>query len=609
MFDLDIDFDSAIPHVIDAFTHVFGEEYRDIITKRVNRTTIIYYKDPTHINGYISHLKRCKKRELYIRFLDELGYDVEKYKTNNYTQSLGVEEEKILDDLIHSSYAFDDDADYWSPIRAFDSNNETGEWKLTCNKLKIINFLLPADHNVINENDLESFMQTEEYSNLLKRISEIRTIYDKLYEEFQEWYKNLDSLNKYVEDEKKRKEDIYKQKGELLFKKLYSKIPQAMKKIIADKPIEEQIKLVLGGNDLDGFTYLEAFREKCMNRLHSPSGDLQKKDTSMWYQLMYLNHFGIVPEDLEYKEFKNESDVKKYLDRISQDDIKDYIPPVSFVRSYLILKKKLAKEAEYDYNKTRPDILSNKKLFADTEDNFKNIYNVITKKYISIFSYGGTNSETNEFFSIMNFGKRDPGVLAYDLLHEFGHVISQTRGGCVGLEESIDYQDGSKVNPYRKDKRLHERLNETINDIFAIEANEYLRSKNIYLIEPYEITRLDSSDDNTGKVVKKALMPLVQGFRKVLIKAIIDANPSELTKYIGKDNYEELNDAINKVDNLVYNGLERKLEKNENCSLVSEYNKELKRIKQIYLNMYNYYQTNFGNKRTNKGIKIKELIR
>ena len=208
MFDLDIDFDSAIPHVIDAFTHVFGEEYRDIITERVNRTTIIYYKDPTHINGYISHLKRCKKRELYIRFLDELGYDVEKYKTNNYTQSLGVEEEKILDDLIHSSYAFDDDADYWSPIRAFDSNNETGEWKLTCNKLKIINFLLPADHNVINENDLESFMQTEEYSNLLKRISEIRTIYDKLYEEFQEWYKNLDSLNKYVEDEKKRKEDI-----------------------------------------------------------------------------------------------------------------------------------------------------------------------------------------------------------------------------------------------------------------------------------------------------------------------------------------------------------------------------------------------------------------
>ena len=63
------------------------------------------------------------------------------------------------------------------------------------------------------------------------------------------------------------------------------------------------------------------------------------------------------------------------------------------------------------------------------------------------------------------------------------------------------------------------------------------------------------------------------------------------------------------MDNLVYNGLERKLEKNENCSLVSEYNKELKRIKQIYLNMYNYYQTNFGNKRTNKGIKIKELIR
>ena len=88
MFNLDIDFKSVMPHVIDALTHVYGEEYRSIITNRVNNTVIVYYKDFSHISSYIYHLKCCKKRELFIRFLDEVGYDVSKYKTNNYTKTL-----------------------------------------------------------------------------------------------------------------------------------------------------------------------------------------------------------------------------------------------------------------------------------------------------------------------------------------------------------------------------------------------------------------------------------------------------------------------------------------------------------------------------------------
>ena len=69
---LDIDFQSIKTPIIDAFTYVYGEKYRDIIRKRINNIYFISYFDVEGIDSYIHYLRGCKGKELSLRFLDAL---------------------------------------------------------------------------------------------------------------------------------------------------------------------------------------------------------------------------------------------------------------------------------------------------------------------------------------------------------------------------------------------------------------------------------------------------------------------------------------------------------------------------------------------------------
>src|SRR5699024_4679026 len=105
-------------------------------------------------------------------------------------------------------------------------------------------------------------------------------------------------------------------------------------------------------------------------------------------------------------------------------------------------------------------------------------------------------------------------------------------------------------NPYDKRFRIYEKFNETLDDIFTLEALEYLHNNDIYMLEPREIVQLDCQDKNTYMAAKKLLFPLLEKFREEVIEAKINVNPSILTQCIGEDNYEALVDAVNKVDYL-----------------------------------------------------------
>ena len=86
MDNLSIDFKKLLPFAVDAFTKVYGEEYRDIIFQRINKAVIIPYHDIEGLSDYISYIKRCKRREYAINFLDKIGVDVKKHIKDNYTQ-------------------------------------------------------------------------------------------------------------------------------------------------------------------------------------------------------------------------------------------------------------------------------------------------------------------------------------------------------------------------------------------------------------------------------------------------------------------------------------------------------------------------------------------
>src|SRR5699024_6814206 len=130
-------------------------------------------------------------------------------------------------------------------------------------------------------------------------------------------------------------------------------------------------------------------------------------------------------------------------------------------------------------------------------------------------------------------------------MHECGHIIDQSSKG-TGFESSNDFNENSEKNPYDNAFRKYEKFNETLNDIFTMEAVELLHNHGTYLIEPSEFTLSDISNHNTALITKNLLRPLLSKFRQQVISAKVKADHSELIRYIGKDNFEELVDVVNK---------------------------------------------------------------
>ena len=213
---------------------------------------------------------------------------------------------------------------------------------------------------------------------------------------------------------------------------------------------------------------------------------------------------------------------------------------------------------------------------------------------ICIVGQGGFNYN-NEFISIMFYTVKENagGYLFNSFVHESGHIIDQNLKG-TGFEPVDDFSENYTKNPYDNEFRKYEKFNETLNDIFTIEVTNFLQKQGIYLIEPKEFTKLDASNLNTASITKDLLQPLLQKYRKQVIKAKINSDPKILINCIGEDNYEELVDIVNKVDYLSRNGVVIIIDKYPKDPMVLDYNKQIERVKKVYNNIDNYYANKLG---------------
>ena len=146
------------------------------------------------------------------------------------------------------------------------------------------------------------------------------------------------------------------------------------------------------------------------------------------------------------------------------------------------------------------------------------------------------------------------------------------------------------MNKYNNKYRKYERLNENITDKFAIEAREKLHSKGIYIIEDKKHIISDIYEDNTNGITKLMLTPFINKYRENIIKVMLEGDIEQLYKIVGKENFEQLNDVINKVDYLVSKGLRSGLK--DTNPLVQEYYKEAEKLEKIYINMEKYKTKN-----------------
>lgn len=354
------------------------------------------------------------------------------------------------------------------------------------------------------------------------------------------------------------------------------------------------IREYIGG--ISGFTYLpqqntigiRAFDKKVQEANKGREDEIERN------QIQFLSFL------FEDEELYSKSDIEEFFKTPKGEEtykkIQEYIEIYNRIfGEYQEFENTLEPYRQYVKNREGKKISETEEFkeilekIGDTEENRKILEYVLTGRKLMTIAGKELKRPTiffNRFVSELEKGGMDD----YTLLHEYCHAIEMHKenGETTGdsLISGFDLINENQLNPYRKDKRKYERLNETITDIFSVEATRILHSRGIYISEPRELTNEDILDCNTSIILKKLLMPFVTEYKDNIVRARITGDMQNLFNIIGRENFESLNDCINKIDYLITEGLEKDLKSGKNDSeLVKEYNKQKSRIEEIYRNM------------------------
>ena len=211
---LNLDLEQYKTYVAQAFIHVYGEKYRDIIQDRIERTLILNYNDIEGLKHYVGRLLTIKSFQLGISFLKQIGYDVTKYEEKRPIELIDDEELFALLKT-YLGYDFFGNREYVR-IKALDSN-EYGFIELLNEMYK---------EKEITKENLHEFMKTDDYKKILEKIKEYNKIYDKLQEEYKNYEETLSGYRKYIDLERKRKSEIYEEGINNIIIRIYPLLPE-----------------------------------------------------------------------------------------------------------------------------------------------------------------------------------------------------------------------------------------------------------------------------------------------------------------------------------------------------------------------------------------------
>lgn len=584
---LDIDVQDSIQDIVDAYTKVYGVEHRDVIEKRMNRICYVMYNDVDGMSSYLYFLKNAKQRELAIKFLDQIGIDVSKQQERSYAEDLDEETFTLISNYIGG---------YWGIEPRFRQNpmriKAWGSLKEDVNpeyveeqKIEFINFIRGEDATPITKETFQAFCETDEYKEILSRIEECLQVHGQMSDEYDAYLQEIAPYQQYVDDETKRREDLETSRRNILYEQIAFDVPPHMRNLLPDEIktfIDEKSKALFSAG-LGVKSYIEYFSQEDEHKLSDPSISDYDKDMIYWYRRMYFQNLGV---EINKKPWDFETDKEFYEYCIGQEHIKKLMPSVGLAKEITQLRTKEYEQFQKDFIYGSQDFIENVRRFGGTPSNIEAIYTLQKDKKICITD----GSDDQGFMPILFYTVKsgDGGKLDYIFLHEAGHAIEAEDVLGMGYRSGFDYAVGDiSANPYNSQERKYERLNETITDIFAIEARQVLHEQDTYIFEPRELIDKNVNDYNTHSIVKDLLTTFLDRYREPVVRARLFGDMQGLYSIIGEKNFEELNDVVNRVDSL--KGLVPKLRDNQNEEpVVIEYHKQLARLEQIYANMENY---------------------
>lgn len=547
-----LDFTKHYEDILSAFKTIFGYKYSSIIDERLGNVLLTTYSNYEGIKAYYEYLEDAKSRELCIKFLNRIGIDLSSYNIVSFADKFDGNLKDIINMYLDGDYAFKSTFQVIpDTFRAFfvDDSNIYNKNTIIYNRIKFINNL--TGRNITFETYNE-FVETNEYKELIKLLEKYNNIYIELCDEMNEYLDSIKEYKDHYTSEMKRYNDIVMSKTNELYEDIKDCFDYDIKDEIYEKGLDKKL-------------LIEYFSEYYSEKLKSKNLSLSERNLIISYRESYISKLGknkvlpsfeLVDKITKKREEKKEESIRKF---IFESD--------TFNRAM--------------------------KNFADAYETKEYLYRMIKNKRVCV--HAGVFNGNFIPLMFLTIREYECGTLDYIVLHEMIHALeSEPIEGDnyrCGFEPKIFFGERSPhehVHP----KRKYERLNETITDLFALEALEVLHTLDIYFMDEKSRTKLAPGNSNTSIVLKKLLTPFMERYRDLIIDARISGNMDNLMNHIGKNNFEELNDIIDYIDMLVEMGLCEKLnEKDMEDRLVVEYVNELKKMSNVYADMDDHYKS------------------
>lgn len=178
---LNINFDKYLPVVIDAYTELFGEEYRDTISKNINNTHFIIYNNLEGIKSYYKFLSDCKTKELLLKFLNQIGLDLNIPIEMSYADDFGPDFKIMVDVFFGNLDNVFLKEDIRFGLKSFIDNSEDFEKEtMKDRQIAFMNYWRGSNKKEITKETFEKFKKTFKYKRFLKLIKRYLSFYDEL---------------------------------------------------------------------------------------------------------------------------------------------------------------------------------------------------------------------------------------------------------------------------------------------------------------------------------------------------------------------------------------------------------------------------------------------
>ncbi|MCL2586851.1 MAG: hypothetical protein FWE31_01275 [Firmicutes bacterium] len=501
-FDLEITpqkIRECTPAVTEALTKVFGKQYAGQIRHKLDNFVTACYQDPLGLKQHADAVYNMKLQEMSYELAEKIGLDTSSFHTN-WVDYAGQWHGKPSD-LISSIFG----------------NFGSSTW---------------YDYAAINRPDDEKGIKNEWFKQLG----------DEYHAKALEYRENFNDIHDDAAAEQDRRDFIHAGLHQRFFQDVFPLLPSGLRKLFNMGP-EKNKEILLGQMHAGVFsTDLERFDGDAMDKIQKflDSGEQDPSSVSsvIWLQRNFLQKLEILEEN-RIKSPKTREEVLEHMELLQK--YSDIIPSKEEFEKI----DKLGESYREDYQRKvismRPDFITMCEEIGVTPENnrelYKNIYENVSRNKTCMM-----NTQPALMMFTLSSGLVPIGNLMFTILHELIHIATNTFNRSAGLD--IFHAKNNDINT---EKREFEILNEILTDTFALEARAYLMSKGVYLLEPKERTKSDSKISGYGQSCRKLLAPLVRDYREEVIDAVLNGSPFSLASFIGRDNFEELNQLVNEL--------------------------------------------------------------